>query len=167
MLCHRLSTGVACSNWWALSNYWVYNLAHKLIIEEQRLSLDSLFSSSILFHTRIAPNFLQSTWSIFPQKYVNFKTRLWLQKKQLVLLTQLRPHFDQFLDRHRTHHWRQKIMSLAKGICQMSSLLTLVGDIRLRKSDSIEHIGGSPKEVRCKPKYFSLTFTARTNLAKV
>ena len=53
------------------------------------------------------------------------------------------------------------------GICQMSSLLTLVEDIRLEESDSIEHIGASAKEVRCKPKYFSLTFTAQKNLTKV
>ena len=58
-------------------------------------------------------------------------------------------------------------MGLAKGICQISSLLILVEDIRLGKSDSIEHIGASAKEVRCKPKYFSLTFTARKNLTKV
>ena len=58
-------------------------------------------------------------------------------------------------------------MSLAKGICQISYLLTLEEDIRLRKSDSIEHIRASAKEVKCKPKYFSLTFTARKNLTKV
>ena len=50
----------------------------------------------------------------------------------------------------------------------MSSLLTLVEDIRLRKSDSIERIEGSAKEVRCKPNYyFALTFTAQKNLTKV
>ena len=60
------------------TNYWVYNFAYKIIIEEQRLSLDSSFSSSILFQTRIAPNFLQATWRIFFLKNmficVNFKT---------------------------------------------------------------------------------------------
>ena len=53
---------------WMNTNYWVYNFAYEIIIEEQRLSLDSSFSSSTLFQTRIAPNFLQSTWSIFCSK---------------------------------------------------------------------------------------------------
>ena len=43
---------------WMNTNYWVYNFAYKIIIDEQRLSLDSSFSNSILFQTRIAPNFL-------------------------------------------------------------------------------------------------------------
>ena len=89
---------------------------------------------------------------------VNFKT---ITKETSGSLDTATSVFDQFLDRH------QKAMGLAKGICQMSSLLTLVENIRLEESDSIEHIGASAKEVRCKPKYFSLTFTARKNLTKV
>ena len=50
------------------TNYWVYNFAYKIIIEKQWLSLHSSFSSSTLFQTRMAPNFLQATWRIFFSK---------------------------------------------------------------------------------------------------
>ena len=72
---------------WMNTNYWVYNFAYKIIIEEKRLSLDSSFSSSILFQTRIAPNFLHATWRISCSKicvsvstlkqHSDFKGNIW------------------------------------------------------------------------------------------
>ena len=46
-------------------------------------------------------------------------------------------------------------MSLVKGICQMPSLLSLVEDIRHRKSASIEHIGDSLKKKDADPNSIS------------
>ena len=58
-------------------------------------------------------------------------------------------------------------MSLVNYVCQVLYLFMLVGHIRLRKSDSVGYIRGSPEKVRCKPMNFLLTSTARKNLTKV
>ena len=82
---------------WMNTSYWVYNFVYKIIIEEQRLSLDSSFSSSILFQTRTAPNFLHATLRMSCSKVcVSVSTLKQLQRKHLVLLTQLRPYSISF-----------------------------------------------------------------------
>ena len=46
------------------------------------------------------------------------------------------------------------------------AFIMLAGDIRLNKTDSVEHIEGSAQQVRRKPKTFSQSSPARNNLTK-